>query len=63
MLYYMFQAFCEAGLHDDFPGLTEDVAIPGKDYAEAERNARVILGKRYRGTTTVPVTQAILIKF
>ncbi len=62
MLYYLFQAMCEDGLRDDFTGLTEDVAIPGKDYADAESTARVILGGRYRGATTVPPTQVLMVR-
>lgn len=61
-LWFEFQAMCEAGVPAHFNGLTESVLIPGKDYDEAERNARAMLGERYRGATTVPVTQALIVR-
>ena len=62
MRYFIFQAMCEAGLDGSFPGLTEEVIVPGKDFAEAERNARVMLGDRYRGAMSVPVTEVLLVR-
>ena len=62
MIYYVFQVMCEVGMPGHFNGLTKEVVIPGKDYSEAERNARTMLGERYRGATTVPVTEVLLVR-
>lgn len=61
MLYFVFQAVCESSIPGPHQGLTEEVIIPGKDYAAAEASARIILGERYRGATTVPATEVILV--
>lgn len=54
--YFAFQAMCEADLPPCIGGLTEEVLVPGKDYQDAERVARTVLGDRYRGATTNPPT-------
>lgn len=69
MLYFLFQAMSEAAgldhvaaLNATLQGVTEEVIFPGKDYAEAERLARTVLGARYRGATTSEPTQVLIIR-
>lgn len=55
--YFAFQAMCEPTCHGPMQaGLVEEVLVPGRDYMDAERVARVVLGDRYRGATTNPPT-------
>lgn len=70
MLYYEFLAMsedcgeaCAANLNANLHGLTEAILVPGKSYDDAERKARIILGARYRGATTVPVTRVLTVRF
>lgn len=59
---FVFLAMSEDGLPASSNGLTTEVIFQGKDLAEAERTARIVLGQRYRGTSTVPARMAIVVQ-